>query len=144
MSDEEYYNENNKPKFKRNKEQQEYFLMYQRKYYEDNREAIRKKQKEYRDKHPEIFKIKIKCDCGVWYIPCNKTSHERSKTHNELLNKKVPEIKIKKHRGNKRVLCDECGGYFLSNQYSRHCKTKRHVHCIYNSEVNLFDDIIQI
>jgi hypothetical protein len=134
MSDTEEYFDETKP-IKKKVEYNKYRKEYQRKYYADNIDKIKKRQKEYRDAHPEIYKNKIKCEiCNNYYVKVNYKTHIKSQRHNK---------RIEENNWNERVQCLECKGYYLKNQKEKHKKTKRHILNKNNElNINMFSDII--
>jgi hypothetical protein len=62
---------------------------YAREYYEDNKDKIVDFQKKYREKNKtkltELFKSRVKCECGCETSYRNFASHKKSKKHIKLL-----------------------------------------------------------
>lgn len=44
-----------------------------------------KHAKNWRDKHPDFFTTRVSCECGGSYTKQNKTSHENTQKHKQLL-----------------------------------------------------------
>jgi hypothetical protein len=81
-------------------------------YYEKNKEQIKERQKEYKNKHTDeilqrmkVYYLKnqerikekqvqkLMCECGKQYTYCNKLRHQKSKHHIKFLeSQKIPEI----------------------------------------------------
>ena len=55
------------------------------KYYQDNKEDIKKQHKIYRDKSKEIYYKKFDCSCGGKYIHQNILRHMKTKKHQKYL-----------------------------------------------------------
>ena len=65
------------------------FEIYQKEYYENNKENILLVDKQYREKNKEKLKEKhlekFNCQCGGKYIYSNKSKHEKSLKHQAYL-----------------------------------------------------------
>lgn len=101
-----YFREaNKKQRENRTPEERDILLMKRRMYYANNKEkyrsyhiisdveAYKQKQKEYyeatketrlnkrKEKYEQQKNNKIICECGGFYIPCNKANHENTNKH---------------------------------------------------------------
>ena len=67
-----------------------------KKYYQNNKEKINEKDKEYRKKNKEKIaekrKEKYKCACGSILTKNHKLRHERTKKHQDYINRPAPNL----------------------------------------------------
>ena len=56
-------------------------------YYENNKETITNKQKQYRDEHKEYLQTKFKCICGGCHTRKHKSEHYKAKKHIDYMTK---------------------------------------------------------
>ena len=80
MKRKEYYEENKDKIIQRSLEN-----------YNKNKETILKRMKEYQEEHKDEIKAKanekVECECGGRYTKRNKSSHMKSKKHQNYVNK---------------------------------------------------------
>jgi hypothetical protein len=92
--------------------------------YIDDKEEIRKKQKDYYEENKyeilERLKKTYTCECGLILTKNSKSDHERSETHMYFINNgKKKEIK------GEQYTC-ECGKTLTKNKKSRHERSQKH------------------
>ena len=99
----QYYEKNKEQIKEKGKEYRENNEEQIKKYYDDNKEKIKEKGKEYRQDNKEKIKEKYKeyyknnkekrnkkfeCECGGKYLHTNKSSHFKTKKHQEYMKSK--------------------------------------------------------
>ena len=85
------YYENNKEKIKERgskwrEENADKRTEYDKKRYENNKEKINEMDKKYKENHKEKLLQKYNCECGGKYIYSNKSTHFKTKLHQNYIN----------------------------------------------------------
>ena len=62
------------------------YSAYQAHYYQENRELVLARRKEYRDKNEKKLSEKIRCECGGTYQIPSKNRHLLTAKHNYYIN----------------------------------------------------------
>ena len=90
---EDYLREERKKRYERNKDR---ILENKKLYYIERKDLIKEQQKEWwennKDKYSEQRKEKMTCQCGSTFRKCDKTSHEKSKKHQNFLNNNIANV----------------------------------------------------
>jgi hypothetical protein len=119
-------------------------------YYNDNRESINIKEKNYREANKERLSKIFECQCGGTYIYRQKLRHFESEKH--IAHIRNPEIPIKIYApniyyiANKERLSEKseclCGGKYTFKHRFDHLKSKIHMAYIEDSKGSRIDEII--
>jgi len=98
-----------------------------KKYRNEHKEERKNNFKNWNEKNREKNREIIKCECGSYYTTRNKSSHFKTKLHQDFLTKGI----IKPVRKTVSIDC-ECGGCYTKNDKGKHFKTKKHQNFINN------------
>lgn len=81
-----YYKSQGKKYYENNKEK---ILIYHQQYYKDNKEKIQEYKKSYKENNIEKFKQKCNCKCGGKYSYSHKSTHLKTKKHQNYVNNNI-------------------------------------------------------
>ena len=80
------YRQEHKENMKKyNEENKEKIIEYKKDYYEEHKDKLLKGMKDYYEEHKEKLLNKIKCECGGFYIFKHKSTHLKTKEHQNFL-----------------------------------------------------------
>ena len=89
----EYYQDNKEQIERYRDSRKEITKEYHKNYRENNRECIAIKKKEHAELNKEKLKAKRSeqhlCECGIYYTTYHKNRHQRTKTHQQLMQTKL-------------------------------------------------------
>jgi len=68
-------------------ENKEEIIAHKKKYYEENKEEIIANVKKYREENKEEINAKHTCECGGKYTQHHKSSHMKTKKHQDYINR---------------------------------------------------------
>jgi len=107
-------------------EKQQRLKISQRKYYNNNREAINRQRLIYKKQYNNK---PFNCDCGAFIKLGSKCSHLKSQLHMNRLEKLINDIDPDTPKGLVKKSC-LCGGSYLARNKKQHLTCKRHINFI--------------